>query len=361
DFLHYLSKFKFTGNLYAFEEGEFFFANEPVVVIEAPLIEAQIIETFLINTLQIQILVATKASRCFIASNSKVLIDFGLRRAYGTDAGLKSARASYIGGFSGTSNVLAGKIFNIPIVGTMAHSFILSFENEEKAFEAFAKNYPENSVLLIDTFNTIEGAKKAVETAKKLGIKLKGVRIDSGDLLELSREVRKILDENGFKDSIIIASGGIDEYKIEYLEENNAPINGYGVGTKLVVSADVPYLDCAYKLVQYDDRPVMKLSSKKVYLPSKKQVFRNFENGYFKKDIIGLFDESLEKPMLKQIIKDGNLVYNLPDIKEIREKTINSLKSLPKNLKDIQNEEPYIPQISKNLKEVVQKVKNLLV
>ncbi|HIE59264.1 MAG TPA: nicotinate phosphoribosyltransferase [Persephonella sp.] len=361
DFLHYLSKFKFTGNLYAFEEGEFFFANEPVVIIEAPLIEAQIIETFLINTLQIQILVATKALRCYSVANGKLLVDFGLRRAHGVDAGLKSARASYIGGFFGTSNVLAGKLFNIPIVGTIAHSFILSFESEEKAFEAFAKNYPENTVLLIDTFNTIEGAKKAVETAKKLGIKLKGVRIDSGNLLELSRKVRKILDENNFKDSIIIASGGIDEYKIKYLEENNAPINSYGVGTKLVVSADVPYLDCAYKLVQYNDRPVMKLSSKKIYLPSKKQVFRSFENEYFKEDIIGLFDERLGKPMLKHIIKDGNLVYNLPHIKEIKEKAISSLKFLPKNLKNIHNEEPYTPQISENLKEVVQRVKNLLV
>ncbi len=361
EFLHYLSNFKFTGNLYSFEEGEFFFANEPVVVIEAPIIEAQIIETFLINTLQIQILVATKALRCYSVAEEKLLVDFGLRRAHGTDAGLKSARASYIGGFYGTSNVLAGKLFNIPIVGTMAHSFILSFEEEEKAFEAFAKNYPENTILLIDTFNTIEGAKKAIETAKKLGIKLKGVRIDSGDLVKLSKEVRKILDENGFKDSIIIASGGIDEYKIKDLEESNAPINGYGVGTKLVVSADVPYLDCAYKLVQYDDRPVMKLSSKKTYLPSKKQVFRNFENGYFQEDTIGLSNEDLGKPMLKEIIKDGNLLYKLPDIKEIREKSINSLKVLPESIKDIENEQPYIPEVSQNLKEVVQRVKNLLV
>jgi len=359
DFLHYLSKFRFTGNMYAFDEGEFFFANEPVVIIEAPIIQAQIVETFLINSLQLPILVATKALRCYKVANGKPLVEFGLRRAHSADAGMRASRASYIGGFAGSSNVLAGKEFGIPVVGTMAHSFILSFEDEERAFEAFAKVYPENSIFLVDTYNPIKGTEKAVKVAKKLSLKnFKGVRIDSGDLYTLSLKIRKLLDENGFKDAKIIASGGINEYKIKELEEKGAKIDGYGVGTELVVSADVPYLDCAYKLVEYNKKPVMKFSSKKLTLPAKKQVYRQYNNNFFNEDIIGLYDENIKgEKLLNLYIKEGRLIKKLPPLKEIREKTVSSLKKLPPSITDINKVEPYIPKVSDRLKATINQLK----
>ena len=363
DFLDYLKNFRFTGNLYAIEEGEIIFPNEPVVQIEAPLIEAQIIETFVINTLQLPILVATKSMRCYSVARGTILVDFGLRRAHGTDAGMKAARASFIGGFAGTSNVLAGKEYNIPVFGTMAHSFILAHENEEEAFEDFAKMYPENTIFLVDTFNTIEGVKKAVKVAKKLGLKtFKGIRLDSGDLLSLSKEARKILDENGFKDAKIIVSGGINEYKIKKLLDEGAPIDGWGVGTELVVSADVPYLDCAYKLVEYNGRPVMKFSKRKMTLPYRKQVYRFYENGIFKKDVIAKYNENIEggKPLLKQYIKDGKLISKLPDINSIKEKAIKSFESLPDQYKDIEKTVHYIPEISLEIKKAVEELKKKL-
>lgn len=357
EFLDYLKDFRFTGNVYAIEEGEIFFPNEPVVQIEAPLIEAQIIETFLINTMQISILVATKAMRCFSVARGTGLVDFGLRRAHGTDAGMKAAKASYIGGFLGTSNVLAGKEFGIPIFGTMAHSFILAFGDEEKAFEAFAEQYPDTSTFLVDTFDTLEGVKKAIRVAKKMNLKnFRGVRLDSGDILKLSKETRKLLDEAGFKDAKIFVSGGINEYKIKELLDNGAPIDAWGVGTELVVSADVPYLDCAYKLVEYNGKPKMKLSTKKLTYPSKKQVFRVYKNGLLHKDILGLYDEEIEgKKLLKKVMENGKVCIKLPSLKEIREKAIENLDTLPKNLKDIYSEEAFLPELSDKLKEKVEK------
>lgn len=312
-FLDYLRNFKFTGNLYAVEEGEIVFANEPIVQVEAPIIQAQIIETFLINTLQISILVATKALRCYSVAKNALLIDFGLRRAHGTDAGMIAARSSYIGGFAGTSNLLAGKVFGIPTYGTMAHSFIMAHQTEEEAFKNFAEVYPDNTIFLVDTYDTINGVKNAIKVANKLGIRIKGIRIDSGDLYILSREARRILDENGFKDAIILASGGINEYKIKELMEKNAPIDGFGVGTELDTSSDLPYLDCAYKLVEYNDRPVIKLSRKKITVPYKKQIYRLYRNNRIFKDIIAHYDEQIEGvKLLKLYIENGNLVRRLP-------------------------------------------------
>ncbi|WP_457641676.1 nicotinate phosphoribosyltransferase [Persephonella sp.] len=356
EFLQYLKNFRFTGNVYAIDEGEIIFPNEPVVQIEAPLIEAQIIETFLINSLQLPILVATKAMRCYSVAKGTVLVDFGLRRAHGTDAGMKAARASYIGGFTGTSNVLAGKEYGIPIFGTMAHSFVLAYGDEEKAFQAFAKVYPDNAVLLVDTFNTIEGIKKAVQAMKKLNMKsFKGIRLDSGDLLKLSKEARKILDQSGYKDAIIIASGGINEYKIKDLLDNNAPIDGWGVGTELVVSADLPYLDCAYKLVEYNGKPIMKFSKKKVTLPYKKQIYRFYEEGKIKKDLIVSFDEIVKGgvPLLKKIVENGKIVKELPSLSQIREKALENFKTLPEELKDINKTVHFLPEISEKIKETV--------
>ncbi len=355
DFLDYLKGFKFTGNVYAIEEGEIFFPNEPVIQIEAPLIEAQIIETFVINCMQISILVATKALRCYSVARGTGLVDFGLRRAHGTDAGMKAARSSFIGGFIGTSNVLAGKEFGIPVYGTMAHSFILAFGDEEKAFEAFAKQYPDGSIFLVDTFDTIEGVKKAIQVVKKLGLKnFKGVRLDSGDILSLSRETRKLLDEAGLKEAKIFVSGGINEYKIKELLDAGAPIDAWGVGTELVVSADIPYLDCAYKLVEYDGKPKMKLSTKKITYPSKKQVFRYYKNGVIEKDILAVYDEKLDgEKLLKKFIENGNLVLDLPSLEQIRQKAINNLSKLPENIKDIYSQEIFLPQISNKLNEKI--------
>ena len=358
DFLDYLKNFKFTGNVYAIDEGEIVFPNEPVIQVEAPLIEAQIVETFLINTMQISILVATKALRCFSVAKGTPLVDFGLRRAHGTDAGMKAARSSFIGGFLGTSNVLAGKEFGIPIFGTMAHSFILAHETEEEAFENFAKHYPDNAILLVDTFNTIEGVKKAVKVIKKLGLKtFKGIRLDSGDIINLAKESRKILDEAGFKDAMIFVSGGLNEYKIKEYLDKGAPIDAWGVGTELVVSADLPYLDCAYKLVEYDGKPKMKFSPNKITLPSKKQVFRFYEDGKIKKDIVCSFDEEMEgEPLLKEYMKEGKIVKNLPKLEEIKEKAMNNLEKLPEELKDINKTVHFLPEISPKLQKLVNEI-----
>ncbi|MGC9188309.1 MAG: nicotinate phosphoribosyltransferase [Sulfurihydrogenibium sp.] len=362
EFLNYLRNFKFTGNLYSVDEGEIVFANEPIIQVEAPIIQAQIIETFLMNTIQISILVATKALRCYSVAPDKMLIDFGMRRAHGTDAGMIAARSSYIGGFVGTSNVLAGKEFGIPIYGTMAHSFVMAHDTEEKAFENFASVYPENTIFLIDTYDTLEGVKNAIKVAKKKGIRIKGVRIDSGDLLILSREVRRILDINGFRDSIILASGGINEYKIKELVDKKAPIDAFGVGTELVTSADTPYLDCAYKLVEYDGKPKMKLSSKKVTVPYKKQFYRIFRNGKILKDIVSHFDEIVEDgvKMLKLYIKDGEVVRRSPPLQEIREKTLINFKTLPDTFKSITQHMTLSPEVSQRLLKSTEELKKAI-
>jgi nicotinate phosphoribosyltransferase len=360
EFLDYLKNFKFTGNVYAINEGEIIFPNEPVIQVEAPLIEAQIIETFLINTMQISILVATKALRCYSVAKGTPLVDFGLRRAHGTDAGMKAARSSFIGGFLGTSNVLAGKEFGIPIFGTMAHSFILAHETEEEAFENFAKHYPDNAILLVDTFNTIEGVKKAVKVIKKLGLKkFKGIRLDSGDIVSLAKESRKILDEAGFKDAMIFVSGGLNEYKIKEYLDKGAPIDAWGVGTELVVSADLPYLDCAYKLVEYDGKPKMKFSPHKITLPSKKQVYRIFKDGKIKKDIICSFDEEFDgEPLLKKYMEKGKVIEKLPKLEEIKQKAISNLEKLPEDMKDIYKTVHFLPEVSEKLQKIVKKIES---
>lgn len=359
EFLNYLRNFKFTGNLYSVDEGEIVFANEPLVQVEAPIIQAQIIETFLINTLQISILVATKAIRCYSVAKNTILVDFGLRRAHGTDAGMIAARSSYIGGFAGTSNVLAGKNFGIPIYGTMAHSFIMAHRTEEEAFRSFASVYPENTIFLVDTYDTINGVKTAIKVAKEMGIRIKGIRIDSGDVYLLSREARRILDENGFRDALIFVSGGINEYKIKELMEKNAPINGFGVGTELVTSSDLPYLDCAYKLVEYDSKPTIKLSRKKITVPYKKQVYRIFRNGKVFKDIITHYDEVVEGgvKLLKPYIQNGEPVRRLPSLREIRELAMINFEKLPETFRSITQNMTLTPDISPRLVKATEELK----
>ncbi len=347
-FLEFLARLRFTGEVYAMEEGTIFFAGEPLLEITAPIIEAQLIETFVINALCFETLIASKAIRSVIAAKDRVVVDFSARRTHGVDAALKVARASYLAGFSATSNTLAGKIYGIPVTGTMAHSFIESFPSEIEAFSAFAEVFPENTVLLLDTYDTLAAARKAVQIAKKLeaqGKRLKGVRLDSGDLVELSRKVREILDAHGLDYVKIFASGGLDEYKIAEVLAKGAPIDAFGVGTKMGVSADAPYLDAAYKLVSYDGRPVTKLSSGKKTLAGAKQVFRREENGRYQEDFVGLREETLPEatPLLKPLMKGGERCAPARSLEEVRKRVKDELSKLPEPLKEIHPGEVFYP------------------
>ena len=275
DFLDYLGNVRFTGSVRAVREGRLFFADEPVLEVTAPIIEAQLAETFIINQMNLQTLLATKAARCVWAARGRSLSDFGSRRTQGVDAAIKMARCGYIVGFESTSNVLAAQTYGMPPAGTMAHSLISSFPSEIDAFHSYARTFPTRTVLLLDTYDTIAGAHNAVEAAKRMeadGHCMLAVRLDSGDFNSLSREVRKILNEAGLEYIKIVASGGLDEHQVERLTRDGAPIDIFGVGTKVGVSADAPWSDMAYKLVCYDQRPVMKLSPEKSYLPGAKQV-----------------------------------------------------------------------------------------
>ncbi len=365
DFLHYLSSLRFTGDLYTIPEGGIFFKDEPVLEVTGPIIQAQLAETFIINAMSLPIVIAGKASRCVHGARGRKLIDFSLRRTHGINAGMRVARSSYIAGFNGTSNVLAGKMFDIPISGTMAHSFVTSFEEEIDAFRAFAEVFPDNTVLLIDTFDTISGAHKAVEVAREMaekGKQIKGVRLDSGDMTQLSKEVRKIFKDAGMANIYIFASGGYDEYKISNAIENNADIDGFGVGTKMGVSADAPYLDIAYKLVRYDGRPILKLSSGKKTLVNEKQVFRKTENGKPTGDVIALRDENLGgKPLLMLAMKDGQRRFNPEPLRDIRERLLKELNHLDDAYKRLKDPDEYpvelSPELQKLQKEVVQEVR----
>ncbi|MGH6665889.1 MAG: nicotinate phosphoribosyltransferase, partial [Pseudolabrys sp.] len=277
--LDYLSGFRFTGHVHAIPEGSVCFASEPLIRITAPLPQAQLVETRLINILHFQTLIASKAARMVLAAPERILSDFGLRTAHGAEAGLYSARASYLAGFAGAANVLAGERYGVPIVGTMAHSFVQVHDDETKAFEDFARARPDGVILLIDTYDTEQGARKVVELAPRLkadGISIRGVRIDSGDLAAGARKVRGILDAGGLKDVIILVSGGITEDILQGMMKAGAPIDGFGIGVNLAASVDVPALDCAYKLQEYAGMPKRKLSEGKVTWPGRKQVWRSF-------------------------------------------------------------------------------------
>ncbi len=358
DFLSYLADFRFTGSVRAMPEGALFFADEPVMEVTAPIIESQLLETFLINTMGFSSLIATKAARCVHAARGRNVVDFSLRRNQGADAGLKVARSSYIAGFSATSNVLAGKHYGIPVSGTMAHSFVSVYENEYDAFAAFAKSYPDNTVLLIDTHDTIEGARNAAKIGvemKKKGETLAGVRLDSGDMADLSRDVRKILDDAGLADAKIFASSGFDEYKIARVIGQNAAIDAFGVGTKLGVSADAPYLDMVYKLVHFGDRNITKQSPGKEYLAGEKQVFRKTgDNGMYAGDIIGMKEESVENtvPMLETIMEKGKIVAQVPGLGKTRDYFAQSFARLDDAYKAIDTPAPYPVSVSRSLLEI---------
>ncbi len=355
DFLLYLKNFKFTGTVRAMAEGTIFFAEEPIIEVSAPIIEAQIVETLLINTIGLQTMIATKSARCIHAASGRSLIDFASRRTQGSDAAVKTARSTYIAGFSGTSNVLAGKLYSIPISGTMAHSFVTAFNNEIDAFKAYATTYPDHSVFLIDTYDTIQGAQHAVKIAKKMkqkGNSLIGVRLDSGDMASLSRKVRKIFDDAGLTDVKIFASSGFDEYKIADIIENGACIDAFGVGTKIGVSADAPYMDIVYKMVRFKDKNIQKLSPGKVNLPGEKQIFRKAgPNGFYTEDIIALEEESFPDalPLLETVMENGRLIVSLPSINFIRDHFSDNFKLLEDKYKNLDAAHRYPVNLSQAL------------
>jgi nicotinate phosphoribosyltransferase len=369
-FLNYLKNFKFTGDVWAIPEGTVAFPNEPLIRVTAPIIEAQIVETFLLNTINLQTMIATKASRVVHAAKGKAVIEFGLRREPGVDAGIKVARSSYIAGCQGTSNVLAGMAYGIPVFGTMAHSFIMSYPKELDAFRAFAKTFPHKSTLLIDTYNDIAGAEKAVIVAKELeakGFRLGGVRLDSGDLAETSKKVRQILDDNGLEYVKIFASGDLDEFKLAELQADGAKIDAFGVGTKMGTSADRPYLDVIYKLSETMTSPgvfspIMKLSKDKNTLPGRKQVYRFKDaTGNFERDIIALAGEKMGgEPLLVKVMDQGKLTYQLPTLNEIRSCTAENLSRLPEPYKKLTNAQQYPVELSINLQELIKTLKQQL-
>jgi len=363
EFLDYLKDFNFTGEVWAIPEGTIVFPNEPLIRVTAPIIEAQLIETFILNTINLQTTIATKASRVVCAAKGKPVVEFGLRREHGTDAGMKVARCSYIAGCNGTSNTLAGMKYGIPIFGTLAHSFVMSFEREIDSFRAFVKTFPDKSTLLIDTFNDIKGAEKAAVVAKELeerGSKLGGVRLDSGDLVQISKKVRELLDKNGLEYVKIFASGDLDEYKIEELLNQDARIDAFGVGTKMGTSADRPYVDIIYKLCEkMNDKgefsPIMKLSKGKITLPGRKQVFRfkDKRNDYVK-DMIALESEKVdEQPLLVKVMEKGKTVYALPSLEEMRKRALEGFAKLPKKYKKLKRAPRYPVELSLGLKRLI--------
>jgi nicotinate phosphoribosyltransferase len=336
NFLDYLENYRFSGDIYAVNEGKIIFENEPLIQVEANLPDAQILETLIINIIHFQTLIASKAARSFIVSGGKRVIDFGFRRAHGIEAGVYAARAAYIAGIDSTSNLEAGKNFGIPVVGTMAHSYVMVFDSEEEAFKCFAKSFPKMPIFLIDTYDTLSAAKKVVKLAKE-GVKAIAVRIDSGDLVKLSKKVREILDEAGLNDVKIIVSGGLDEHDIKKLMDEKAPVDIFAVGTKLVTSADQPYLDIAYKLVEYDGKPKFKLSPGKATFPYKRQIIRHYlQNGIMNYDELVRFNEEVEgEKLVFKVVEKGKIVYTFKSLKEIKETFLEEIKKLPESLKTL--------------------------
>jgi nicotinate phosphoribosyltransferase len=370
-FLDYLRAFQFSGDVWAVPEGTVAFPNEPLIRVTAPIIESQLIETFLLNTINLQTMIATKSSRVVQSAKGKSVIEFGLRREHGIDAGMKVARSSYIAGCQGTSNVLAALTYGIPVFGTMAHSFVMSYPKEIDAFRAFIKTFPNKSTLLIDTYDELAGAEKAIIVAKELEAKghmLGGVRLDSGDLAKSSKRIRKILDANGLGYVKIFASGDLDEFKITQFLNEGAMIDSFGVGTKMGTSADRPYLDIIYKLCETMTSdgifsPIMKLSKDKITLPGRKQVYRiKDEEGSFQKDIIAISDEKVKgEQLLVKVMEGGKLIYTLPTIDEIRAKAAENVSKLPAEFKVLTNAPVYLVELSQKLQSLIETTKSQLI
>ncbi|MFW9934413.1 MAG: nicotinate phosphoribosyltransferase [Candidatus Thorarchaeota archaeon] len=371
-FLDFLMNFKFSGEIHAVPEGTVVFPNEPLINVTGPTMEVQLLETYLLNIMNFQTLVATKTARMVDVAGERTVVDFGARRAHGRDAALLAARAAYLAGATGTSLVLAGKIWNIPYIGTMPHAFIQNRPNELQAFREYSASFPHNTILLVDTYDSLEGVKNAIIVGKELheqGYRLNGIRLDSGDLATLSIESRKILDEAGLHDTKIFVSSDLDEYRIEELIRADAPIDGFGVGTRLVTGANYnpitreggpSALQGVYKLVERigkDGHPIpkTKLSAHKVLLPYRKQIYRQFnETGMFHRDTIARWDEEIpdSEPILVPIIQKGKVIYTFPSLQESQQYCKDQIARLPKQYR-ILSEAPIFPvKLSPQLEEV---------
>ena len=361
-FIRSLSGFRFSGDVWAMPEGTICFADEPLMEVTAPIAEAQIVETFLINTLGFQTNIATKALRCVHAAKGKPLVDFSLRRTQGLDAGMQVARCAYISGFAGTSNVLAGKKYGIPLSGTMAHSFILSIGNDIEAFRAYAQSFPDSSIFLIDTHDVIAGAHSAIEVARNMareGHLLKGVRIDSGEMVEVSKIVRQLLNDAGLHRVLIVASSSFDEFEIEKALSGGAAIDEFGVGTKLGVSADTPYLDMVYKLTQYDGRNVKKSSPGKSTLAGEKQVFRESDRtGRFVADTLGIRNERIDKTesLLIKVMENGLRIQTPPTLQEIRKRIQTGFSNLDDAYKALDHPDKFPIHFSRQLSKIQESI-----
>jgi nicotinate phosphoribosyltransferase len=346
EFLDFLAELRFTGDVDALPEGTPVFPDEPLIRVEAPVIEAQLVETMVLNQIHFQSIAASKAARVVMAADGRDVVDFGSRRAHGADAALKVARTSYLAGAAGTSNVLAGKIYGVPIFGTMAHSYVQSHDDEAGALRAFAEVHPDTT-LLVDTYGTLEGVRTVVELSRddERPLRVGGIRLDSGDLGELARQSRRLLDEGGLEHVKIFASSGLDEYTIRELVESGAPIDGFGVGTNMAVSDDAPGLDMAYKLVEYAGRPRMKLSTSKVMHPGPKQVFRSVDGGRMVHDVIARADEELAgQPLLEPVMRGGRrLAAGEISLEDARARAREQLGRLPDRLLGIEARELEYP------------------
>ncbi len=355
--LRYLESLHFAGDVDAIPEGTLCFPQEPILRITAPLPLAQLVESRVMNLLHFQTMIASKAARSVLVAHGKPLIDFGLRRAHGAEAGVLAARASYLAGFTGTATVLSGMRYGIPVYGTMAHAFIQAHQDETSAFQNFAASQPEHIVLLLDTYDTEEAARKVVRLAPALsakGLRVKGVRLDSGDLATLAKKVRDILDEGGLRETEILVSGNLDEYRVRDLLKAGAPIDSFAVGTALTTSADAPALDCAYKLQAYAGRPTRKRSEGKATWPGPKQVYRYTDTaGRLAYDsVTTATDRQAGVPLLVPVVRNGKLTGPLPSLVEIRRYTAAQLAQLPDRLRTLDQAQPYEVRIAPALKDL---------
>jgi nicotinate phosphoribosyltransferase len=355
--VRYCERLRFSGDVHAMPEGTPFLPDEPIMRVTAPLPIAQLVETRLINLLQLQTLIASKAARMVLAAPGKLLVDYGLRRSHGAEAGLLAARAAYLAGFSGTATVLANVLFAIPIFGTMAHSFIQSYDDEVTAFTAFARSHPENTVLLIDTYDTEAAARKVVKLAQQLRaerLAIKAVRIDSGDLNKQAARVRHILDAGGQGEVLIFVSGNLDENRLAELIGSGAPIDGFGVGTALTTSSDAPALDCVYKLQEYAGTPRRKKSEGKATWPGRKQVYRvRNDEGTMSHDLLALEDEMQPpsgEPLIVKVMENGKRLFSATPLEELRDRTLAEYPHLPRALRSLEQSEPYRVDVSERLR-----------
>ena len=363
ELVEWLGALRFGGDVFAVPEGTPVFPDEPLLEVVAPLPVAQLVESFVMNQVHFQTVLASKASRIVHAAGGRPVVDFGLRRMHGTDAALKGARAYHVAGLAGTSNVLAGQVYGVPVTGTMAHSYVQAHDDELEAFRDFAALYPD-TVLLVDTYNTLEGVEKVVALARELGddFRVEAIRLDSGDLAALARRAREILDGAGLTEVRILASGGLDEVSIARLVDQGAPIDGFGVGTRMGTSADAPSLDMAYKLTAYAGKGRLKLSPGKTILPGRKQVWRIEQDGRAVRDVIGRATEETPaggRPLLEHVMRGGRRVAEDRDgpplepierLDRARKRAREELGRLPERLLAIEDAEaPYPVEVSARL------------